>query len=127
VTGKEEWLTSDACVLRRWQEEQGSGGASEEGRLVAALPQWHRAAGAGQQEAGIGVSFWGCSDPQDGLTLGLLQWGLAVGAHTRDRGVTWVLVLLQQRRERGYGATISPRADGFVFVGEEHALLEISL
>lgn len=38
-----------------------------------------------------------------------------------------MLLLLQLRREGGLQVTIRPRADWFVFLGDEHMLLEISL
>lgn len=56
--------------------EMGSVRAIREGRMVAALPRWHSAAGGRQQEAAtamrFGVYFRGCSDPQNRLILGLL-------------------------------------------------------
>lgn len=74
MRGREERLSFNTCVLQLlqwWQENWGSVGASEKGRLVPALPRWHSAAGGRQQEAAtavwFGVYFRGCSDPQGGL------------------------------------------------------------
>lgn len=81
MTGREEWLTSSACVLQlllRWHgvskgREWGSVRANKERWLVTALPWWHRAAGGRQQEAISAMQFWvyfrSCSDPQDALIL----------------------------------------------------------
>lgn len=90
---------------------------------------WGQAAGGCHCLAAVyfGVYFRNFSDSQKGR----LSWDCSSG------DLLFVLIPVTMglsgywcfchKKERGLQVTTSPRTDGFMFVGDEHALLEISL
>lgn len=130
VTDREEWLTSNACVLQmlfRWQEEWESVRASHSSGLMA------QCCGGRQQETD--TALWQFTLQ---CTSGTAQ--------TPKRDISWhfcsgylMFVLISvtiglsgywcfcHKKGRVLQVTINCRTDGLTFMGDEHALLAVSL
>lgn len=62
--------------------------------------------------------------PEEDLSWGCCSGDVLIPVTT---GLSGYQRACKEKRERGLQVTINSRADGFVFVGDEHTLLEISL